>query len=319
MCLGKAYFRYRILACYRDIVISYVVEINANSYGVMCRKQVLSVYFVADHIPALRCIGWTCVDYLNNFRIFFSVSYSIHVSFHTEISPVMKSELLNRNVSQFLVLCTCIALYFQPQKFQFLICKYNFQNYGTLHEDASSCTKLLDIKKLFLFQTLHSCSLCNWPLGCWVSKQINKNWIVGFEVLTVVIMKTAIFWDIAPCSPYTNRRFGGTYHLHLQSRKSAEEETSDSRWPLKLWSLYNCYPDWRLILPSHPLSYFLVRLIFDPEDGGVTFLRNVCSYTDYIPEDGNFKKWIELFKLYKLPFLYFVGLFYLLFFARSRC
>jgi hypothetical protein len=24
---------------------------------------------------------------------------------------------------------------------------------------------------------LHSCSLCNWPLGCWVSTQINENWI----------------------------------------------------------------------------------------------------------------------------------------------
>jgi hypothetical protein len=22
-----------------------------------------------------------------------------------------------------------------------------------------------------------SCSLCNWPLGCWVTTQVNKNWI----------------------------------------------------------------------------------------------------------------------------------------------
>jgi hypothetical protein len=39
---------------------------------------------------------------------------------------------------------------------------------------------------------------------------------VGIEVLTAVVIKFAIFWDIAPCSPYMNRRFGGTYHLHLQ-------------------------------------------------------------------------------------------------------
>jgi hypothetical protein len=39
---------------------------------------------------------------------------------------------------------------------------------------------------------------------------------VGFEVLTAVIMNAAIFWDIAPCSPYVNRRFRRTYHLHLQ-------------------------------------------------------------------------------------------------------
>jgi hypothetical protein len=37
---------------------------------------------------------------------------------------------------------------------------------------------------------------------------------------------SAVFWDIAPCSPYVNRRFGGTYGLHLQGRKSAEQETS---------------------------------------------------------------------------------------------
>jgi hypothetical protein len=42
-------------------------------------------------------------------------------------------------------------------------------------------------------------------------------WCVGFEVLTAVVMKSAIFWDITLCSPLSvNRRFGGTYHRHLQ-------------------------------------------------------------------------------------------------------
>jgi hypothetical protein len=42
---------------------------------------------------------------------------------------------------------------------------------------------------------------------------------VGFEVLTVVIMKSTIFWVITPCSPLkVNPRFGGTYRLHLQGR-----------------------------------------------------------------------------------------------------
>jgi hypothetical protein len=39
-------------------------------------------------------------------------------------------------------------------------------------------------------------------------------------------MNVTIFWDIAPCSPYVNRRFGGTYHLYLQGRKSVMEGTS---------------------------------------------------------------------------------------------
>jgi hypothetical protein len=27
-------------------------------------------------------------------------------------------------------------------------------------------------------------------------------------------------WDIAPCSPYMNRRFGGTYNLNFQDRNT---------------------------------------------------------------------------------------------------
>jgi hypothetical protein len=31
-------------------------------------------------------------------------------------------------------------------------------------------------------------------------------------------MKKAVFWDVAPCKSGVNRRFGGTYRLHLQGR-----------------------------------------------------------------------------------------------------
>jgi hypothetical protein len=38
---------------------------------------------------------------------------------------------------------------------------------------------------------------------------------IGSEVVTPVVMKSNIFWDITPCSPLkANRRFGGTYCLH---------------------------------------------------------------------------------------------------------
>jgi hypothetical protein len=41
---------------------------------------------------------------------------------------------------------------------------------------------------------------------------------VGFEVLTAVVMKSTIFWDITLCSPLSvNQRFGGTYRLHLHA------------------------------------------------------------------------------------------------------
>jgi hypothetical protein len=50
---------------------------------------------------------------------------------------------------------------------------------------------------------------------------------VGFEVFTAAVMKSIIFWDMTPCSPLSfNRRFGGTYRLHLQGRRNRFSKTS---------------------------------------------------------------------------------------------
>jgi hypothetical protein len=38
----------------------------------------------------------------------------------------------------------------------------------------------------------------------------------GREEKLIQNINVAIFWDIAPCSPPVIRRFGGTYHLHVQ-------------------------------------------------------------------------------------------------------
>jgi hypothetical protein len=36
-------------------------------------------------------------------------------------------------------------------------------------------------------------------------------------------MKSSVFWDITPCSPLkVNRRFGGTYGLHIQGPKLSQ-------------------------------------------------------------------------------------------------
>jgi hypothetical protein len=50
----------------------------------------------------------------------------------------------------------------------------------------------------------------------------NDNIHVGFEVFTAVVMKSVIFWEMTPCSALSfNRRFGGTYRLHLQGRRNS--------------------------------------------------------------------------------------------------
>jgi hypothetical protein len=70
---------------------------------------------------------------------------------------------------------------------------------------------------------------------------------VIFEVLTAVIMKSSIFWDITPRGPMkVNRIFGGTCHLNLEDRRISQarnQRETDSK--------------------------------LSPEDGGDMFLRNV--------------------------------------------
>lgn len=51
-------------------------------------------------------------------------------------------------------------------------------------------------------------------------KEICLDFLAGFEVFTVVVMKRCAFWDITPDNPLeVSRRFGATYDLHLQGRK----------------------------------------------------------------------------------------------------
>jgi hypothetical protein len=40
--------------------------------------------------------------------------------------------------------------------------------------------------------------------------------LVGFEVLTAVVMNVAIFWDVVLFSLNCNLHFGGMYHYHIQ-------------------------------------------------------------------------------------------------------
>jgi hypothetical protein len=49
-----------------------------------------------------------------------------------------------------------------------------------------------------------------------ISGREKRQTLLRFQVFTVVTMKIADFWDVVPCSSRINRRFGGTYHLHLQ-------------------------------------------------------------------------------------------------------
>jgi hypothetical protein len=115
-------------------------------------------------------------------------------------------------------------------------------------------------------------------------------------------LKSTIFWDMTPCSPLkVNRRFGGSYSLHLQFRKiNRARNQRESRCQAELGGYKEYYllgydamqsvgsqPTFRRnILPClspgftallatcfHAGSF--LGLFFDSEDRGDMFLRNV--------------------------------------------
>jgi hypothetical protein len=84
--------------------------------------------------------------------------------------------------------------------------------------------------------------------------------MLRFRILTAVVMKSYIFWDIKPCSPLQyNRRFGGTCHLLLQSvrinRGRINQHETDGK------QRFN--------------DGFLLGLFSDTEGGDEMFLQNV--------------------------------------------
>jgi hypothetical protein len=66
---------------------------------------------------------------------------------------------------------------------------------------------------------------------------LDRKFLVVFKVLTPVIIKSSIFWDVTSCSPLkVNRRFGVKCRLHLQDRivsqaRNRHEADSLLRYP----------------------------------------------------------------------------------------
>jgi hypothetical protein len=84
----------------------------------------------------------------------------------------------------------------------------------------------------------------------YTKKILDKCKFAEIDVLTEVVTKSSIFWDITPGSPLkVNRSFGGTSHLLFQGQRIKQS----------------------LLL----YAGFLLGLFFDPVNRGDMFLRNV--------------------------------------------
>jgi hypothetical protein len=88
--------------------------------------------------------------------------------------------------------------------------------------------------------------------------------LVGFEALAAVVKKISVFWDITPCMPLkVSRHFGGTCRFQLQGWRVSRTR--------------NQYEE----VSNH--AGFFIYLLFNPEDRGDMFLRDVFWLsTDYM-------------------------------------
>jgi hypothetical protein len=87
---------------------------------------------------------------------------------------------------------------------------------------------------------------------------------VEFEILTEVVMKSSVVWNITLCRPMrVNRSLRGTYRLHLQGRRISQARNQREACRKELAS--------RVALLA---TCFMLGLFFDLEDGGDMFLRN---------------------------------------------
>jgi hypothetical protein len=84
----------------------------------------------------------------------------------------------------------------------------------------------------------------------------NFSWC-RFEILTAVVTKNSLFWDITPCSPLKLKQyFGEIYHIHLQGRRIISEKNKrEIMWNVmcKGWAYQPLHRDlqWSIVLRNH--------------------------------------------------------------------
>jgi hypothetical protein len=115
-----------------------------------------------------------------------------------------------------------------------------------------------DASDVFLFQlpdlVLDSSSLMsNWPRGLSLAPSLRT---ATDYVLTAVVIKSYVLWDITPYSEAeVSWRFGGRYHIHFQDwkvRKARNQNESDRLEDLGRMLLRNVsriLPDYRALFP----------------------------------------------------------------------
>jgi hypothetical protein len=100
--------------------------------------------------------------------------------------------------------------------------------------------------------------------------------LVGFEVLTAVVIKSTTFWDITPCSPLkANQCFGGTYRLHLQGtiRREIYQRGKAACHLLSYWYLARFIRPWRWTryVPETSVDFQRITRLYILKDGTLQY------------------------------------------------
>jgi hypothetical protein len=105
-------------------------------------------------------------------------------------------------------------------------------------------------------------------VGSYISSIGSPDFVIGyfhfcsFRMIAInelnYFLNVAIFWVIAPRSPYLNWSIGGTYHLRLHDKKSADQDTNLQRLLSAFW-LYLSSQTGRFIFFWPPECTFLLK------------------------------------------------------------
>jgi hypothetical protein len=133
------------------------------------------------------------------------------------------------------------------------------------------------------YSTEHACNFC---ISICNSSSINTTAMRtargDMSLRTCISLKNAVFWDVAPCR-YFNRRFGGTYRLHLQGIRNPRAMNQRDLVVVAgcLWLALS------LQIPAHAGSSLVIS--FTPKIEAIrsseTSINKISTWR-HIPEDG---------------------------------
>jgi hypothetical protein len=104
--------------------------------------------------------------------------------------------------------------------------------------------------------------------------------VVGVEVLTSVVMKSAVFWDETPCSLLeVNRRFGRTCRLHLQGQKIIRAKCQRENKPQAELSVDFQQSTWPCVPEDGILVWLLLQNIFSYKTGILLYEKACINFT----------------------------------------